>query len=188
MTVIMPSPATRKEQTHDRILDVASRAIRRGGYRGIGVADIMKEAGLTHGGFYAHFDSRDTLMAEALAQMLEDQIQRWLEMLPDTGPAERRVQAARGYLSRHNRNTGAERCPIPAIASEVERADPRIREVVAAHFDTWVSALTDKDEPDGRRHALAAVATMVGALTLARALGPTPFSDELLAAAKAAIR
>jgi AcrR family transcriptional regulator len=177
-----------KQDTRRRIVAAAAARIRDEGLESPSVAQVMADAGLTVGGFYAHFDSRDTLMAEALAQMLDDQMQRWLEMLPDTGPAERRMQAARGYLSRRNRNTGAERCPIPAIASEVERADPRIREVVAAHFDTWVSALTDPDERDGRRHALAAVATMVGALTLARALGDTPFSDELLAAAKAAVR
>ena len=96
--------------------------------------------------------------------------------------------AARGYLSRQHRDTGAERCPIPAIASEIDRADPRIRAVVVEHLDQWVDSLTAPDEPDGRRHALAAISTMVGALTLARALGPTPLSDELLAAAKAAIR
>jgi TetR/AcrR family transcriptional repressor of nem operon len=177
-----------KQDTRRRIVAAAAARIQDEGLEAPSVAQVMGDAGLTVGGFYAHFDSRDTLIAEALARMLEDQLQRWLEMLPDAGPAERRAQAARGYLSRRNRDTGAERCPIPAIASEVERADPRIREVVAEHFDAWVSALTDPDEPDGRRHALAAVATMVGALTLARALGPTPFSDELLAAAKAAIR
>ena len=60
------TPNSRKQQTHERIVDVAARAIRRHGYAGVGVADVMKEAGLTHGGFYAHFDSRDALLVEAL--------------------------------------------------------------------------------------------------------------------------
>src|SRR5258708_18489219 len=60
------TPNSRKEETHERILNAAARAIRRHGYAGVGVADVMKEAGLTHGGFYAHFDSRDTLLVEAL--------------------------------------------------------------------------------------------------------------------------
>src|SRR3954452_16473621 len=60
------TPSSRKQETHERIVDVAARAIRRNGYAGVGVADVMKEAGLTHGGFYAHFDSRDALLVEAL--------------------------------------------------------------------------------------------------------------------------
>lgn len=177
-----------KLDTRRRIVAAAAARIRDQGLEAPSVAQVMADAGLTVGGFYAHFDSRDALIAEALAHMLHDQIQRWLEWLPDMPPAERRQQAARGYLSRKHRDTGAERCPIPAIASEVDRADPRIRAVIAQHLDEWVSALTDPAEADGRRHALAAVATMVGALTLARALGPSAFSDELLAAAKAAVR
>lgn len=177
-----------KQDTRRRIVAAAAARIRDAGLEAPSVAQVMGDAGLTVGGFYAHFESRDALVAEALAHMLSDQIQRWLELLPDVGPAERRAQAARGYLSRRHRDTGAERCPIPAIASEVDRADPRIREVIGAHLEQWVGSLTEPGEADGRRHALAAVATMVGALTLARALGATPFSDELLAAAKAAIR
>ncbi len=177
-----------KQDTRRRIVAAAAARIRDEGLEAPSVAQVMADAGLTVGGFYAHFDSRDTLVAEALAQMLQDQIQRWLELLPEVGPVERRALAARGYLSRKHRDTGAERCPIPAIASEIDRADPRVREVINAHLDAWVASLTDPSEADGRRHALAAVATMVGALVLARALGPTTFSDELLAAAKAAIR
>src|SRR6185369_5354649 len=60
------TPNSRKEDTHERIVEIAARAIRRHGYAGVGVADVMKEAGLTHGGFYAHFDSRDSLLVEAL--------------------------------------------------------------------------------------------------------------------------
>ena len=70
----MPVSPSRKELSHARIVDVASRAIRRAGYRGVGVADIMKEAGLTHGGFYAHFDSRDALVVEAMAKAGQDNI------------------------------------------------------------------------------------------------------------------
>src|SRR5450432_4803220 len=62
----MEKTASKKELSHDRIVDAAARAIRRHGYAGVGVADVMKEAGLTHGGFYAHFDSRDALLVEAL--------------------------------------------------------------------------------------------------------------------------
>ncbi len=66
------TPNSRKHETHERIVDVAARAIRRHGYAGVGVADVMKEAGLTHGGFYAHFDSRDALIVEALERAGRD--------------------------------------------------------------------------------------------------------------------
>jgi AcrR family transcriptional regulator len=68
----MTTQLSRKEQSHERIVEVAARAIRRAGYRGVGVADIMKEAGLTHGGFYAHFASRDELMVEAMQEASRD--------------------------------------------------------------------------------------------------------------------
>jgi AcrR family transcriptional regulator len=83
-----------KQDTRRRIVAAAAARIRDEGLESPSVAQVMADAGLTVGGFYAHFDSRDTLMAEALAQMLDDQMQRWLEMLPDTGPAERRMQRA----------------------------------------------------------------------------------------------
>lgn len=177
-----------KQETRRRILAAAGAALREQGLGAPTVSQVMADAGLTVGGFYAHFPSRDALMEEALADLLESQMQRWLAWLPNLPPAPRRQQAARGYLSRAHRDTTAERCPIPALASEIDRADPAIRTVVARHLEAWVAALSDADEPEGRQLALAAVATMVGALTLARALGANALSDELLLAAKAAVR
>jgi AcrR family transcriptional regulator len=185
---MVPRPE-QKQETRRRILAAAGARIREHGLEAPSVSQVMADAGLTVGGFYAHFESRDSLVAEALETTLREQVVRWLAYLPPTAaPAERRQLAARGYLSRKHRDSGAERCPIPAIASEVERADPRVRAVIDAHLESWLGSLTDPAEADGRNKALAAISTMVGALTLARALGNTPLSDELLAAAKTAIR
>jgi TetR/AcrR family transcriptional regulator, transcriptional repressor for nem operon len=184
----MSARVAQKAQTRTRIVDAAARAIRERGLAKPSVNEVMAEAGLTVGGFYAHFDSKDALLLEALRTMFDRRMQDWLAQLPDGPPEVRRQQAARGYLSRKHRDVGAERCPMPVILGELDRADPRIRALIETYLGEWADALTTPGEMDGRAKALAALATMVGALTLSRALGPTPFSDELLAAAKAAVR
>jgi len=184
----MSARTQQKTETRTRILDAAARAIRERGLAKPSVNEVMADAGLTVGGFYAHFDSKDTLLLEALRSMFGARMQDWLARLPDGPPEVRRQQAARGYLSRKHRDTGAERCPMPAILGELDRADPRIRALIETYLGQWADALTTKTEPEGRQKALAALATMVGALTMSRALGQSRFSDELLAAAKAAIR
>lgn len=184
----MSARTEQKAHTRTRIVDAAARAIRERGLAKPSVNEVMADAGLTVGGFYAHFDSKDALLLEALRTMFGARMREWLAKLPD-GPADvRRQQAARGYLSRKHRDDAAQRCPMPVILGELDRADPRIRALIESYLGEWADALTTRDEPDGRQKALAALATMVGALTLSRALGQTRFSDELLAAAKAAIR
>ena len=184
----MSARAQQKQETRTKIVDAAARAIRERGLAKPSVNEVMADAGLTVGGFYAHFDSKDALLLEALRTMFGERMQEWLAKLPQ-GPADvRRQQAARGYLSRKHRDDASERCPMPVILGELDRADPRIRALIAGYLNDWAKALTTPKEPDGRAKALAALATMVGALTLSRALGPTTFSDELLAAAKASVR
>jgi TetR/AcrR family transcriptional regulator, transcriptional repressor for nem operon len=184
----MSARTQQKQETRTRIIDAAARAIRERGLAKPSVNEVMADAGLTVGGFYAHFDSKDALLLEALRTMFGERMRDWLAQLPDGPPDVRRQQAARGYLSRKHRDTGAERCPMPVILGELDRADPRIRALIETYLGEWADALTTATEPDGRQKALAALATMVGALTLSRALGQSRFSDELLAAAKAAIR
>jgi TetR/AcrR family transcriptional regulator, transcriptional repressor for nem operon len=179
--------AESKLDTRRRIVASAGRAIREQGLQKPSVNEVMAGAGLTVGGFYAHFDNKDALFLESLDGMLRDRLQGWLEQIPDVPAVERRKLAARGYLSRRHRNEASERCPMPMVLGELDRVDPRFREVMAEHVQRWTQALTDAADPQDRARALAAVATMVGALSLARALGTTEFSDELLAAAKAAI-
>lgn len=183
----MIARADQKLETRQRILASARDSIREHGLQKASVGEIMAGAGLTVGGFYAHFESKEALQLEALDQMLRGRMDMWLEVLRSVPAPERRQLAARGYLSRKHRDMNTERCPMPSVMGELDRVYPRFRALVADFIERWAAALTDPDETDGRAKSLAAVATMVGALTLARALGPTPFSDELLASAKATI-
>lgn len=174
MIVIMSTPPTRKELSHARIVDVASKAIRRAGYRGVGVADIMKEAGLTHGGFYAHFDSRDGLLVEAMARAgqeniasLSKAIERRLAM------GDTRYQAlVETYLHEAHLERTENGCVIAALSSEMTRQEDAVRDEARRRVDAMVE-FVQTALPDGSDESEASVvtATMVGALQLARTLG-----------------
>ncbi|MBQ0957803.1 TetR/AcrR family transcriptional regulator [Ideonella sp. 4Y11] len=169
----MSMSASRKELTHDRILDVASRAIRRAGYDGVGLATIMKEAGLTHGGFYAHFASRDALLAEATQRAGRDTGAVLAERLRQAQAAgvsafSALVNTYLGDAQLENIECG---CIVAALAAEV----PRQADEVASAARARVLGLVDlvrRCLPAGVDPAQAQVvaATMVGALQLARTL------------------
>src|SRR2546429_9313568 len=95
----MKKPATRKEESHERIVRAAARAIRKHGYPGVGVAEVMKEAGLTHGGFYAHFDSRDALLAEAVDQAGAESLESLSPAVAGAKPGEEVPALSASYLS-----------------------------------------------------------------------------------------
>ena len=177
----------RKQETRERILASAASSLRQKGIAAPSVGEVMAGAGLTVGGFYAHFDNKDALLLETLEQLTATHLREWLASLPGESAEERRQLCARGYLSRKHRDGGLIHCPLPRLLGELERVDPRYRELIARHLDDWARALAEDASPDERRRALGAIATMVGGLALARAFGPTPFSDEILAAAKSAI-
>jgi TetR/AcrR family transcriptional repressor of nem operon len=174
MIVIMSTPPTRKELSHARIVDVASKAIRRAGYRGVGVADIMKEAGLTHGGFYAHFDSRVGLLVEAMARAgqeniasLSKAIERRLAM------GDTRYQAlVETYLHEAHLERTENGCVIAALSSEMTRQEDAIRDEARRRVHAMVE-FVQTALPDGSDESEASVVTamMVGALQLARTLG-----------------
>jgi len=169
----MPTPTSRKELTHDRILDVAARAIRRAGYDGVGLATIMKEAGLTHGGFYAHFVSRDALLAEATQRAGRDTGAILIERLRQaqaqgTSPFSALVQTYLADAQLENTECG---CIVAALASEI----PRQADEVASAARTRVLGLVElvrRTLPGSSDPAQAQVvaATLVGALQLARML------------------
>ncbi len=174
MMTVMSTTPTRKELSHDRILDVAARAIRRGGYRGVGVADIMKEAGLTHGGFYAHFASRDALLVEAMDRAGRDNLaslQEAIERRQRKGVS-RFAALVQTYLHDVHLERAEDGCVIAALASEMTRQEDAVRDEargrIAAMVDLVRSAL-----PQGTAPAEAGVvtATLVGTLQLARTLG-----------------
>jgi AcrR family transcriptional regulator len=174
MMVVMSTSPTRKELSHTRIVDVASKAIRRAGYRGVGVADIMKEAGLTHGGFYAHFESRDALVVEALARAGQENIESLTEVIERRlAKGGTRYQAlVETYLHQAHMDRVEDGCVVAALSSEMTRQDTVVRVEARRRVDAMI-ALVQSALPEYADESEAAVitATMVGALQLARTLG-----------------
>lgn len=170
----MPPAPNRKEISHDRIVEAASRAIRRAGYQGVGVADIMKEAGLTHGGFYAHFESRDALLVEAVQRAGRDNAAALGERIAmrraeGESPFEALVNA---YLHDQQLGNAEHGCVVAALASEMPRQDDALLDASRTRVLGLVDAVR-RALPDGAPADEAAViaATLVGALQLARTLG-----------------
>lgn len=186
----MTQSPTRKELSHHRIVDVAARAVRRAGYRGVGVADIMREAGLTHGGFYAHFESRDAMLVEAMQRAGQDN----LASLSDG--MERRLRKGgtrfRALIETYLNDAHIERtedgCVIAALASEMTRQHEAVldeaRRRIAAMVDLVRAALPTSAE---QREAVVVASTMIGALQLARTLGAKAGRDVLAQTRRALI-
>ena len=171
----METPATsRKQQTHERILDTAAGVLRAKGFDGVGVADIMKRAGLTHGGFYAHFDSREGLLAEALDRAGDDSRLR-LDKAIAAGQAKglSRFQAlVESYLSERHLRSPEAGCPVAALASEMPRQAEPVRDVGAQRVLSLLARVEGCLPPGEDPDTAAVVASqLAGALQLARALG-----------------
>lgn len=189
MMGIMPSSPTRKELSHERIVQAASRAIRRAGHRGVGVADLMKEAGLTHGGFYAHFPSRDALVAEAMQRAGRDNATAMeAAVARREALGESRFEAlVRSYLHDSHLEHPEEGCVVAALASEMPRQEDPVRDEARRRVAALVALVRATLPPDAARgQAEVATAAMVGALQLARTLGGTA-GRELLARTRDAL-
>ena len=172
------------EANREKILEVAGMLFRERGFDGIGVADIMKRAGLTHGGFYGHFASKDALAAEITSRVLDGD--GWLHRLTGTAsPSVRDV--VRKYLSPRHRDEPGRGCLIAALGSEVARQPQAVRRTFTEGLRLRVDALRrvipGRSEAARRRKALATMAGLIGALTLARAVDDPKLSDEILEAA-----
>lgn len=176
-----------KEATHERIVSVAARAIRRSGYDGTGVADIMKEAGLTHGAFYAHFASREAMLAEAAAQASTEAAAVATAAVAAAPPGKALTTMLRGYLSKEHVAQSERGCPLVALGSETWRQTPEVRRVATRHIKEMVDLLArqspDWGQPQAHQRAMVTISTMVGALLLARAVDEPGLSDSLREAA-----
>ena len=179
--------AAAKEATHERIVSVAARAIRRSGYDGTGVADIMKEAGLTHGAFYAHFASREAMLAEAVSQACAQSAAAAADVVASVPPDMALASMLSTYLSRAHVERAEMGCPLAALGSETSRQAPEVRRVITRHIKEMIDLVArqspDWGQPRAHERALVTVATMVGALLLARAVDEPGLSDGLREAA-----
>lgn len=170
----MPASTSRKEQSHDRIVEVAARAIRRAGYRGVGVADIMKEAGLTHGGFYAHFASRDDMLVEAMRHASRESGGALMEhVVQREAQGESRFKAmVEAYLADEQLDNAECGCIVAALLSEMPRQDDAVRDEARQRVLNMINAVRST-LPDGvdAAHADAIAATLIGSMQMARTLG-----------------
>ena len=177
----------RKEATHDRIVEAAARAIRRSGYGGTGVADIMKDAGLTHGGFYAHFDSREAMLAEAADRAGAESIALLARAAATAPPQQALQKMLELYLSKDHLESREIGCPVAALGSEMPRQAPEVRRAATSRIKEMIDLVArqspDWGQPGAHEHALVTVSTMIGALLLARAVDDPRLSDTVREAA-----
>lgn len=179
------NPSSRKEITHARIVETAARAIRRSGYDGTGVADIMKEAGLTHGGFYAHFASRDAMLAEAADQAGEETIAIAKKIFAEV-PQDQALQALmNAYLSNEHMANIETGCSLAALGSEMPRQAPEVRKASTCRIKEMIALIKSRlsGQPNAREKALVMLSTMVGTLLLARAVEDPELSEAFRQAA-----
>jgi TetR/AcrR family transcriptional repressor of nem operon len=176
-----------KEASHERIVSVAARAIRRSGYDGTGVADIMKEAGLTHGAFYAHFSSREAMLAEAAARACAETAALTADVVASVPAGQALASMLRAYLSPEHLKQVEVGCPLAALGSETARQTPEVRRVITRHIKEMIDLVarqsTDWGKPGAHERALVTVATMVGTLLLARAVDEPALAESLCEAA-----
>jgi TetR/AcrR family transcriptional repressor of nem operon len=180
--------AERKEQTHQRIIAAAARQFREEGLGGAGVQRIMEEAGLTHGGFYTHFDSKADLTAEAVALAMKTAREALLEgaEFPRGPEGTRRMLAA--YLNRAHRDDPGAGCPLPSTSADVARAAPAVRRAYANELRKIIESLerhlADPEDDEAHERAVGTMALCVGGLLLARAVDDDVLSDDILSACR----
>jgi len=177
-----------KAKTHERIVELASARIREGGIDGPGVAEIMQAAGLTHGGFYKHFGSRDDLIAEAAEHAFAYAEQTLDHHAHD--PHDPLASWVDWYVSEEHRDNPGTGCPVAALVGDVGRADDRVRAGYSAVVERYIETLEGMlgGGQDSRRQALIAASTLLGALALSRAVDDEALSREILSSAREALR
>jgi TetR/AcrR family transcriptional regulator, transcriptional repressor for nem operon len=183
--------ADHKAQTHRRIVSRAGVQLRQRGLHGVSVAELMAEAGLTHGGFYAHFPSRDALVAAACRDMLARTAARLNAAADAVSPLESRRALIEAYLTAAHRDAPGRGCAVAALGPEVARAAPEVRQALADGIRELIDVVAEctpaATYDQARRDAIATMATLVGTLVLARAAGEAPLSDEILEAGRNAV-
>lgn len=170
-------------ENRERVVEVAGGLFRAHGFDGIGVADLMKAAGLTHGGFYGQFASKDDLMAEAVSRVFADTIARMRGWVSAPDPL---AAAVRYYLSPAHRDAVETGCAIAALSQDAARGSPKLRAAFEAGISAYIDLIVEVTGKP-RAEAMAIYATMLGALTLARTVADPAMSDAILAAAAASL-
>src|SRR5947209_17130097 len=180
-----------KQETRESILDEAGRAFRAEGVAGTGIAGLMARAGLTHGGFYAHFENKDALVAESCARALGQSTETLGERAAGAPAGDVTRAVIESYLTERHRDSPATGCLMPALAGEIARESPPVRRAFTGAFQDYAARLAEIIAADAVRHdspvedALVLASGMVGAMLLARAVDDAALSERILAAARA---
>ena len=174
-------------ENRERIIDAAGALFRTKGFGGIGVADIMKAANLTHGGFYGHFASKDDLVAQASQRAMARAAVNWGTVVAGA-PDKPYAALLKHYLSPRHRDDPGKGCAFAALSADAARSGESVRRAFAEGLEPLIDiiakAVPGRSRAARRRKALAAMAALVGALMLARAVQDAPLSDEILDAAR----
>jgi TetR/AcrR family transcriptional repressor of nem operon len=174
------------DRNREHVIDVASRLFRERGFEGIGVADLMKEAGLTHGGFYGQFKSKEDLKVQASRHALSRNKDRWAEVLAETRD-EKLAALARFYLSDAHRNRRGEGCALAALGGDAPRYSPELqaafKDGIEGYLELLDGTMSASSGEERRDKSITALSTMVGALVLSRAAGDEALSQKILRAA-----
>jgi TetR/AcrR family transcriptional repressor of nem operon len=180
-----PLPS-RKQITHERIVENAARVMRQSGFGGLGVADIMKQSGLTHGGFYAHFASRDALLCEAIERAGQDsaaRVAKGLALRRSRGASAMRALVEQ-YLSDKHLSAPEQGCPVAALASEMPRQSAPVAQAASRRVRALMAIVREALPTAAAADAGAVAGQLVGSLQLARALGDNAEGRAVLAATR----
>jgi TetR/AcrR family transcriptional regulator, transcriptional repressor for nem operon len=179
-----------KAKSHERIVEIAAARIREAGTTAPSVAEIMQEAGLTHGGFYKHFDSRDDLVAEAVQRTFAESQQATAAVIENAGdPLSAFVD---WYVSAEHRDNPGSGCSVVALGGEAARSDPRVRAAYTDQVKRYLARLEQLlsgagEDPDARAKAIVTLSTLVGSVLVARAVDDPALSDEIIGDVRAAL-
>ncbi|QBD78734.1 TetR/AcrR family transcriptional regulator [Ktedonosporobacter rubrisoli] len=173
-----------KQQTHQRIVKNAAQQIRVEGVNGVGIADLMGQAGLTHGGFYAHFRNKDALLAEICHTGIAETLERLTQAI-DNAPANEKISALLdAYLSVYHRDNPATGCIMPTLAADVARRPEEVRTAFTEGYEKLlqlvVSVLPEDTDEQRYDRAIALLSEMVGSLLLSRAVNDPALSERIL--------
>jgi TetR/AcrR family transcriptional repressor of nem operon len=174
-------------ENRERIIKTAARLFREKGFDGIGLADLMKSAGLTHGGFYGHFASKSDLAAKACERALAHSREKWAQLAEAAGE-DALTALVENYLSEAHRDRPGSGCLFASLGSDAARQEAPVRRAVTEGLEALVAvlekAVPGKSKTAKRRAALAAMAQLAGAVMLARAVDDEALSRDLLEAAR----
>ena len=186
----MRTSSEQKAETRQRIMEQAGRLFRRHGIDGVGVDAVMHGVGLTHGGFYGHFASKEALAAEVCADALTRSAAGWASIRCEHGPAAALAMIAENYLGAASLPDGERGCIVPVLGAELARRQaprPALTDALRVMVETLAACLPRRRRRSARERAMAKVATMVGAVLLARLSSDAAFSAEIIEAARAEV-